>query len=149
MVRLLFLLHAPFDSVLAPFQGSCCMEADVFALVAFILPGQFAAEKNFNMALDLPRGKAHVEHLSWTPRVFYHHNFLSDSDITSFMAGFANGTAGKIKPWNGNGDWFEAVQKRIARFAQEPIDNFEQGFFLKYAVGGETESQRDWYECRA
>lgn len=99
------------------------------------------------MALDEgPRaGRARVEHLSWQPRVFYHHNFLSDNDVANLQAGFGNSTGTGIKPFTGAGEWFEALQKRIARFTQEPVSNFEQGFFSKYDVGQDTEPRRDWY----
>lgn len=98
------------------------------------------------MAVDEPRNsRARVEHLSWQPRVFYHHNFLSETEIAHMQAGFGNATGTGIKPFTGAGEWFEALQKRVARFTQEPITNFEQGFFSKYDIGQDTEPRRDWY----
>jgi hypothetical protein len=97
------------------------------------------------MALDEPRGAPRVELLSWQPRVFYHHNFLSESEISSLTTGSSNTTAGVLKPFTGTGAWFEELQKRVARFTQEPISNFEQGFFYKYEPGRDTEPRRDWY----
>ena len=110
--------------------------------------GQFAAEKNFNMSGSETRGSPRVEFLSWQPRVFYHHNFLTDSEISYLTDGNLNMTAGSIKPFTGNGKWFEDILARLARFTQEPIANFEQGFFSKYDPGHDTEPRRDWYEKR-
>lgn len=118
----------------------------VFSLYAVYKYGQFAADKNFNMSLDEPRGLPRVEHLSWTPRVFYHHNFLSDMEIEALTKEGLNITAGVIKPYSGTGAWFEGFQKRLARFTHEPTTNFEQGFFFKYDTGRDTEPRRDWFK---
>jgi hypothetical protein len=119
----------------------------LFSLYAVYKYGQFAAEKNFNMSGSETRGSPRVEFLSWQPRVFYHHNFLTDSEISYLTDGNLNMTAGSIKPFTGNGKWFEDILARLARFTQEPIANFEQGFFSKYDPGHDTEPRRDWFKA--
>jgi len=118
----------------------------VFSLYAVYKYGQFAADKNFNMSLDQPRGKPRVELLSWHPRVFYHHNFLSDMEVEALSKEGLNITSGAIKPYSGSGAWFDGFQKRLARFTHEPTSNFEQGFFFKYETGRDTEPRRDWFK---
>lgn len=120
----------------------------IFSLYAVYKYGQFAAEKSFNMSTDSPRGVGRVEHLSWLPRVFYHHSFLSDSEIASLLAGTSNSTTrGDIKVFQGQGAWFDTLQKRIARFTQEPIGNFETGFFTQYESGQDKPMRRDWFNA--
>jgi len=117
----------------------------VFSLYAVYKYGQFAAEKNFNMSVDSTRGTPKVEHLSWLPRVFYHHNFLTDSEISSLQASAGNMTLGANTAFRGHGAWFENLEKRIARFTQEPVANFEGGIFNVYKSGKENEPRRDWF----
>lgn len=117
----------------------------LFSLYAVYKYGQFAAEKNFNMEVQGPRTKSHVELLSWSPRVFYHHNFLTPSEVASLKDGFANTTRSQ-QSWVGNGQWFDSLKNRIARFTQEPTANFELFFFSRYDPGVDSEPKRDWFK---
>lgn len=94
------------------------------------------------------KGVRSVELLSWNPRVFYHRNFLTESETSTLMASaFNSSTEDTVtsKPFNSNSAWYEDLLKRIARFTQEPPGNYELGIFSKYSVGAEMEARRDWY----
>jgi hypothetical protein len=62
------------------------------------------------------------------------------------MGGNSNATTqGEIRVFQGQGAWYDSIQKRIARFTQEPVGNFETGFFTQYQEGHDKPMRRDWY----
>lgn len=123
----------------------------ILTLFPPILPlGQVASEKNFNMQGSLGVIKdARVELLSWSPRVFYHHNFVSQEEIALIIALSKNAsvptTVKNTVAIASDQEMIKLLDRRISRFTQIPSPNFEAPLVTVYDVDYTSEAHRDWF----
>ncbi len=136
----------------------------IFAVIGYA--GTLHAGKP-SQTKQLPKKESKMDVLSWKPRVFYFHNFLSDEEcdllISKARPELKRSTVvdletegGKIHEARTSQGMFLAanhqdpvitgIEERISRLTQIPMENGESIQVLSYGVGGEYKPHYDYFD---
>eukprot|EP01125_Pyxidicula_operculata_P008417 TRINITY_DN2822_c0_g1_i3.p1 TRINITY_DN2822_c0_g1~~TRINITY_DN2822_c0_g1_i3.p1 ORF type:complete len:284 (-),score=62.54 TRINITY_DN2822_c0_g1_i3:64-915(-) len=109
-----------------------------------------------------------IETISWSPRIFVYHNFLSEAECDEIieLAGSdversrvvssdGNGAESKSRtsfgvfltePYMTKSPLLRIVEERIANWTQLPSENGEAYYLLRYEIGQEYKPHTDWFQ---